>query len=82
LGHKEEKFPKPKNILGVAKDIPDREIEKLMLTYIEVKESDLRRLTSQRAQNVRETILRAGQIQSERIFIVEPKSLAPEKKRN
>ena len=80
LAYKEEKFPKPKNILGMAKDIPAPETEKLMLTYIEVKESDLRTLASQRAQKVRETILRAGQIQSERIFIIEPKSLAPEKK--
>ena len=64
----------------MAKDILTPEIEKLMLTYIEVKESDLRRLASQRAQNVREAILRAGQIQLERIFIVESKSLAPEKK--
>ena len=64
----------------MAKDIPTPEIEKLMLTYIEVKESDLRRLASQRAQNVREAIVRAGQIQLERIFIVESKSLAPEKK--
>ena len=63
----------------MAKDILTPEIEKLMLTYIEVKESDLRRLASQRAQNVREAILRAGQIQLERIFIVESKSLAPEK---
>lgn len=80
LAYKEEKFPKPKNILGMVKDIPAPEMEKLMLTYIEVKESDLRRLASQRAQKVREAILRAGQIQSERIFIIEPKSLAPEKK--
>jgi len=50
LTYKEEKFPTPKNILGMAKDIPDPEIEKLMLTYIEVKESDLRRLASQRAR--------------------------------
>jgi hypothetical protein len=80
LAYKEEKFPKPKNILGMAKNIPAPEMEKLMLTYIEVNESDLRRLASQRAQKVRETILRAGQIQSERIFVIEPKSLAPEKK--
>jgi len=80
LAYQEEKFPKPKNILGMAKNIPTPEMEKLMLTYIEVKESDLRRLASQRAQKVRETILKAGQIQSERIFIIEPKSLAPEKK--
>ena len=64
----------------MAKDIPTPEIEKLMLTYIEVKESELTRLPSQRAQKVRETILKAWQIQSERIFIVESKSLAPEKK--
>ena len=42
LAYKEEKFPKPKNILGMAKDIPAPEMEKLMFTYIEVKESDLR----------------------------------------
>jgi hypothetical protein len=80
LAYKEEKFPKPKNILGMPKNIPAPEMEKLMLTYIEVKESDLITLASQRAQKVRETILRAGQIQPERIFIIEPKSLAPEKK--
>jgi len=77
--YKEEKFPKPKNILGMAKDIPAPEMEKLMLTYIEVKESDLRTLASQRAQKVKESIVKAG-IQPERIFIIEPKSLAPEKK--
>ncbi len=79
LAYKEEKFPKPKNILGMAKDIPAPEMEKLMLTYIEVKESDLRTLASQRAQKVKESIVKAG-IQPERIFIIEPKSLAPEKK--
>jgi len=80
LAYQEEKFPKPKNILGMAKDIPALEMEKLMLTYIEIKETDLRTLASQRAQRVKETILKAGQIQPERIFVVEPKSLAPEKK--
>jgi hypothetical protein len=79
LAYKEEKFPKPKNILGMAKDIPAPEMEKLMLTYSEVKESDLRTLASQRAQKVKESIVKAG-IQPERIFIIEPKSLAPEKK--
>ncbi len=79
LAYKEEKFPKPKNILGMAKDIPAPEMEKLMLTYIEIKESDLRTLASQRAQKVKESIVKAG-IQPERIFIIEPKSLAPEKK--
>jgi uncharacterized protein involved in outer membrane biogenesis len=80
MAYKEEKFPKPRNILGIAKDLPAPEMEKLMLTHIEVKESDLRLLASQRAMQVKEAILKSGQVEPERIFIIEPKSLAPEKK--
>jgi len=80
LAYKEEKFPKPKNILGMEKDIPGPEMEKLILTHIEIKESDLRALANLRATNVRGAILKPGKIESERIFIVEPKSLPPEKK--
>ena len=32
--YKEEKFPKPRNIIGLAKDLPVPEMEKLMLTNI------------------------------------------------
>jgi hypothetical protein len=80
LAYKEEKFPKPRNVLGMAKDLPVPEMEKLMQTHIEVRESDLRSLASQRATRVKEAILKSGQVESERIFIIEPKSLAPEKK--
>jgi hypothetical protein len=80
MAYKEEKFPKPKNVLGMAKDIPAPEMEKLMLTYIEIKESDLRTLASQRAMKVKDAILKAGQVESERVFVLEPKTLPPEKK--
>jgi uncharacterized protein involved in outer membrane biogenesis len=80
MAYKEEKFPKPRNFLGMAKDLPVPEMEKLMLTHIEVKEGDLRSLASQRAMQVKEAILKSGQVEPERIFMVEPKSLAPEKK--
>lgn len=80
MAYKQEKFPKPRNVLGIAKDLPAPEMEKLMLTHIEVKETDLRSLASQRAMEVKEAILKPGQVEPERIFIVEPKSLAPEKK--
>jgi uncharacterized protein involved in outer membrane biogenesis len=80
MAYKEEKFPKPRNILGIAKDLPAPEMEKLMQTHIEVKESDLRSLASQRAMRVKEAILKSGQVEPERIFTLEPKSLAPEKK--
>ena len=80
MAYKEEKFPKPKNVIGMAKDLPTPEMEKLMLTHIEVKESDLRTLASQRAMKVKDAILKSKQIEPERVFILEPKSLAPEKK--
>lgn len=80
MAYKEEKFPKPKNVIGMAKDLPAPEMEKLMVTHIEVKESDLRTLASQRSMKVKDAILKSGQVEPERVFILEPKSLAPEKK--
>jgi uncharacterized protein involved in outer membrane biogenesis len=80
MAYKEEKFPKPKNVIGMAKDLPAPEMEKLMLTYTEVKEGDLRTLATQRAVKVKDAILKSGQVEPERVFILEPKSLAPEKK--
>jgi uncharacterized protein involved in outer membrane biogenesis len=80
MAYKKEKFPKPKNFLGIPKDIPAPEMEKLMITHIEVKEGDLRTLASQRSMKVKDAILKSGQVEPERVFILEPKSLAPEKK--
>jgi hypothetical protein len=80
LAYKAEKFPKPKDFLGMAKNIPPSEMEKLMLTHTEVTDGDLRTLASQRAITVKDALLKSGQVEAERIFIVEPKLTAPEKK--
>lgn len=80
LAYKEEKFPKPKNILGIPKDLPPPEMEKLILTHIVITESDLRTLASQRALRVKDAILKSGKVEPERIFIIEPKTLGPERK--
>jgi hypothetical protein len=45
-----------------------------------VKESDLRSLAAQRAMSVKDAVLKSGKIEAERIFTLEPKSFAPEKK--
>jgi hypothetical protein len=73
-------FPKPRNAVGMQKDLPRAEMENLILANIEVTESDLRQLSARRAQNVKELILQPGNVAAGRIFIVEPKTLAPEKK--
>lgn len=78
--YKNEKFPKPRNIIGIAKDLPVPEMEKLMFTHIEVKDDDLRLLASQRALKVKDYILKSNQIEQEKIFLVEPKNLQPDKK--
>ena len=80
MAYKKEKFPKPRNFLGFAKDLPDPEMEKLMLTHIEINDDDLRQLASQRALNVKDYILRSKKVEPERVFLVQPKSLKPEKK--
>lgn len=77
-----EKFPKPRNIVGLAKSLPVPEMEKLMLTNTVVKDDDLRTLANQRAANAKEFILKSGKITGDRVFLVETKTLVPEKKEN
>ncbi|MBI4825907.1 MAG: DUF748 domain-containing protein [Nitrospirae bacterium] len=80
--YKDEKFPKPRNVIGMAKDLPVPEMEKLMLTHIEVNESDLRLLAGQRALAIQDHLLKSEKVEAERIFLIEPKDLLPEKKEN
>ncbi len=82
MAYKKEKFPKPRTILGFAKDLPVPEMEKLMLTHIEITDNDLRQLASERALEVKDYILKSGQVTANRVFLVEPKSLEPEPKEN
>ena len=80
LAYRAEKFPKPRNFIGMVKGLPVPEMEKLMLTHIEAGDEELRQLASQRANAVQAAILRSGKVEAERLFIVEPKTLSPEKK--
>jgi uncharacterized protein involved in outer membrane biogenesis len=78
--YRAESFPKPRNVIGLVKTLPVPEMEKLLMTYTVVKEPDLKLLASQRASAVRDAILKSGKVEPERVFVVEPKSLAPDKK--
>ncbi len=78
--YKKEKFPKPRNFLGIAKDLPVPEMEKLMLTHIQITDDDLRDLAHRRAQAAKDLLLSSGRVDPERVFLVEPKTLSPEKK--
>ncbi|MBN1548461.1 MAG: DUF748 domain-containing protein [Syntrophaceae bacterium] len=78
--YKVEKFPKPRNFIGIPKKLPVSETEKLMQTHIEIKDDDLRLLASQRAMAVRDAVRAAGDVAADRIFIVETKYLSPPQK--
>jgi hypothetical protein len=80
LAYRAEPFPKPRNFIGMVKSLPVPEMEKLMLTHIEVGDEELRQLAARRANTVKDALLKSGKIEAERLFIVEPKGLTPEKK--
>jgi hypothetical protein len=81
LGNHPRPSKNPHDFLKSPKSLPVPEMEKLMLTHIQVKkDDDLRSLASQRAMNVKGTILKSGKIEPARVFVVEPKSLSPERR--
>ncbi|MGH7832086.1 MAG: DUF748 domain-containing protein, partial [Candidatus Binatia bacterium] len=77
----EETFPKPRNLIGLAKGLPVPEMEKLMLQHTTVTEADLRQLAGQRAQAVKDAILATGQAGADRLFIVASSAPAEEAKK-
>jgi uncharacterized protein involved in outer membrane biogenesis len=72
-----ETFPKPRNVIGLAKDLPVPEMESLMLKHTQVTEDDLRELGSRRAQAVRDALLATGQVSTDRLFIAGAKATTP-----
>jgi hypothetical protein len=75
-----EKFPKPRNIIGMSKSLPVPEMEKLMLANMPVTDDDLRTLAKDRGLVIKDYILKSGKVGQERIFMVESKTLTAEKK--
>ncbi len=67
------KFPKPRNVIGLAKDLPVPEMEKLLLANTSVSDDDLRQLGIRRARVVADAIVKTGGIASDRVFVLEPR---------
>jgi hypothetical protein len=80
--YRQEKFPKPRTFLGTEKALPVAEMEKLILANIRVTDDDLRSLAEERARSVRDLLVAKESVSPGRVFLVTPKSLAPEKKEN
>jgi hypothetical protein len=75
--YRAEDFPKPRNAIGLAKDLPREEMETLILTHTMVSNQDLHDLAERRAQIVRDGLVEKSGVPAERVFLVAPK-LDPE----
>ncbi len=65
-------FPKPRNLLGLARDIPPAEMEALLLAQIRMPAGALRDLAQARAVAVRDRLAQDG-IPLERLFVAAPR---------
>ncbi len=75
--YKEAKFPKPRNVIGLPKSLPAEEMEKLMLTNIQVSDDDLVKLANERGQAAKDFLTRSGEVVLERVFLIAPMVEAP-----
>jgi hypothetical protein len=66
-------FPKPRNAIGLVKELPVPEMEQLMLANASASEEDLRQLANQRAQVTKDWLVQKGGVPAERVFLVAPK---------
>ena len=70
--YRAEKFPKPRNMVGMVKSLPVEEMEKLMLANSSVDDDDLRELGERRAKAVRDWLV-SHEVASERVFLLPSK---------
>lgn len=64
---------KPKNFLGIAKDVPPAEMKTLLLASYAVDDAALTALANQRAEMVKAWLVSEGKVDPRRVFVVAPK---------
>jgi uncharacterized protein involved in outer membrane biogenesis len=77
--YKRADFPKPRNLIGLTKDIPVPEMEALLLANLSVTESAMRALAEQRGVAVRD-YLASLKLPMERLFLGAAKAAADDAK--
>lgn len=66
--YKKEKFPKPRNVIGLVKDLPDDEMRKLIIANTTVGETELQGLARERGTTVMDYLVKKGGLPAERLF--------------
>ena len=62
-------FPKPRNFIGMVKNLPDAEMKKLLLANTVVGNAQLQTLASERAMAVKQFLIGGGHLPATRIFL-------------
>ncbi|WP_050479463.1 DUF748 domain-containing protein [Herbaspirillum rhizosphaerae] len=71
--YKDEKFKKPRNMVGLTKSLPPEEMQKLIVDNTTITEDDLRNLAQRRADLVRNYLQDQSIISADRIYLIAPK---------
>ena len=66
--YNKEKFPKPRNIIGLVKDLPPDEMKKLIITNTVIGEAELQTLARERVVAISNYLVSDGKVSAERIF--------------
>jgi uncharacterized protein involved in outer membrane biogenesis len=66
--YKKESFPKPRNAIGMVKDIPDADMQKLIITNTQVGPEQLQQLARERVASVKDFLLNKGKLEPGRLF--------------
>lgn len=77
--YKRADFPKPRNLIGLTKDIPVADMEALLLAHLDASEAAMQKLAVQRGVAVRD-YLATLKLPTERLFLGAAKAVAPESK--
>lgn len=70
--YKSAAFPKPRNEAGLEKKLDPAEKKKLLITHIHITAGDLRGLAMNRSEAVKAHLISQGNVETERIFLLEP----------
>ncbi len=66
--YRKENFPKPRNVIGFAKELPDPEMKKLIFVNTPVGTEELTRLAGERTETVKNYLVTRAQVPRERVF--------------
>ncbi|NMF91230.1 DUF748 domain-containing protein, partial [Aromatoleum petrolei] len=71
--YRDADFKRPRNAIGLLKDLPVEEMEALILANTKVDDEAVRQLALQRGQAIKDKLLEDGKVPAERVFLLSPK---------